>query len=314
MIKTIKEQLINKNNKNFVWLITYSYNQDLYLPEFLTYYLDIIKIDHIIIVEDFANNSVFNNNSKYKKICEFFGKKVTYSYHIRKHNGHTDNQRPLIKLWIDKLKKIKNGYINWLLYVDMDEFLDLKGKTMHEFLKINEKSYENKIGISFMQQLFGHNGIKEYNVGDLITETHKKSIKMKFGNPKWRSTTLDKYHAEKNLSLGKYPIGYYEVIDYGFKAMFKLHIINKPWVHPSEFSKNHYVANPDIANINHYWIIKESDTECHYDKYKIIMRKCISVDLENESTINTNLFELGDKIRENQFYQKSIEFLKHEVK
>jgi hypothetical protein len=304
---------------NYTYLLTYSYNQEKFLPEFLTYYKSILKFNEIIIIEDFSSTEKYNQTkeSKYKKICDVFGTNVTYDYYIRSdpNSTHGDNQRLVVKKYIDALKQNKNPnqYVKWLLYIDVDEFLNLKGLTINNFLKKNNKITSNYNGITFMQQLFGHNNVPEHNIDDLVIDTHRKSIKIDHFEKKWRSESWDNYCKENNI-VGKtagWPIGRPEVCNKGFKGMYKINKINKGWVHPREMQDvKSFTCKQNLANINHYWIITKNDIENHYDSHRILCRKYVSIDLEQYGKIYSRLFNLKNIIKSNKDYQNAITLLK----
>ncbi len=303
---------------SYTYIITYSYGQEKYLPEFITYYSKILKFDKVIIVEDVENNDgrkIDMSQSKYKKICEVFGDNVIYDYHIRHNTSHYDSQTIVVKKWINNIKWDKATSLtndSWLLYVDVDEFLNLHNITIKQFLNKYNSRFVNNNGISFMQQLFGHNGINKHNITDLVIDTHRKSVKFELKKQKWFSKSWNKHCFEQkkkgeSIFFWNWPRGLPPSNDNGFKAMYRLAKVNEGWIHPGTIHKNKTITvHHDIANINHYCIISKEDINSHYETKKNKLRECISIDLEKDAKVNSDLFKMKKKILSCSEYHKAL--------
>ena len=110
--------IINKNiniNINIkVALCTMEKNENLYIKEFISYYIK-LGIDKIIIYDD--------NDLKYGKISDiidFEFKKYVKIYETKKLNISGQSQA-----FTDCYEKYKSIY-NWMLMIDMDEYLYIK--------------------------------------------------------------------------------------------------------------------------------------------------------------------------------------------
>jgi hypothetical protein len=116
--------IINKNiNINIkVALCTMEKNENLYIKEFISYYIK-LGIDKIIIYDD--------NDLKYGKISDiidFEFKKYVKIYETKKLNISGQSQA-----FTDCYEKYKSMY-NWMLMIDMDEYLYIKKDTLKNYL------------------------------------------------------------------------------------------------------------------------------------------------------------------------------------
>tara|TARA_Y100000590_G_scaffold348188_2_gene399092 strand:+ start:33 stop:1193 length:1161 start_codon:yes stop_codon:yes gene_type:complete len=346
----------NNNPKTYVLMYGFGYEKQ--LSEFITYYLYVLNFDKVLFVEDFESEKSFKNDTVMKNICKIFGNRVEYDYLIRT-NGDCDLfshpftiKRDKCQLYItfNYLKKLKsripkNEQDNtWLLYVNGDEFLNLNGLTIQEHIMKYAKNY---IGLSFMQQMFGDNGVEEHKHNNLLIDTHRISEKIK----------IDKIPNYIRKYVGVFSgINYSDVGKFGFKAMYRISKLNTGWIHPkrdylsikdiynsnllnidlylllslspyyftisySDFTKlNIKTIHHDIANINHYWVIDKKAANNHFiSKMKSKVVKHFNNRFEDRKIINTlinkngkeysNLYIYSDLIRNNTYYKQCMEYL-----
>jgi len=329
----------------------YGFGYEKQLPEFLTYYLDILGFDYVIFVEDFKSDKEYTNNSVMKNICNLFGERVIYDYLIQ-NSGKCDlfsypfaHKRDQCQLYITYhyLKKIKskipkNEHSNtWLLYVNGDEFLNLNGLTIKSFIS---KYAGNYVGLSFMQQLFGDNGVEEHKYNDLLIDSHRYSEKIELGKPKPKYITqfINPITGFNNSDIS----------NKGFKAMYRLSGIKKGWIHPAyntNILKNIYNSNlyeaifalnlshyyifiaaagindiniktihHDTANINHYWVIDKKTINNHFINNTVFnnrnkIRIKLNTLINTNAKIHSHLYRYSDLIRHNKYYNQCMEYL-----
>ena len=298
------------SNKFNTYVLMYGYNYEKQLAEFLTYYLYILEFDYVIFVEDFKTKEDYEENSIMKNICSFFGERVIYDYLIRENIkkisiNHRDKfQVYITKYWSTKLKESINDLSNtWLLYVNGDEFLNLNGISINTFLNKYSEDYK---GISFLQHIFGTNGIEEHKYDSLLIDTHRKSVP----SVNWYSKT----HYENTGN--KWPQNVVAGSRKGFKTMYRLDSINRGWIHRIMHLDNiTFDPKIEVANINHYMIIdKKSISEHHYSISKghdnrKHTRINSNIDLNKEGGEYTDVWKESNEIRSNPSYIQAIDYL-----
>ena len=110
------------NTNNFIALIVRC-KEEKYITEFVNYYIK-QGVDKIYIVDDNSNKEIYSDIISNKKINILFDKDII-------------NKKSINNLY----KKIKNNY-EWIIYVDVDEFITTKkniNKTIREELQTTFK-------------------------------------------------------------------------------------------------------------------------------------------------------------------------------
>lgn len=305
-------------NKFNTYVLLYGYNYEKQLAEFLTYYLYILEFDYVIFVEDFKTTDDYEENSIMKNICSFFGNRVIYDYLIReqvdtyqknricKKDDRDCFQIYITKYWSTKLKESINDLFNtWLLYVNGDEFLNLNEISINMFLNKYSEDYK---GISFLQHIFGTNGIEEHKYDSLLIDTHRKSVP----SVNWYSNTHYKNTGRR------WPLNTPAGDSKGFKAMYRLDSIDGGWVHRiKKLDNNTLVPKIKVANINHYMIIDKKSVLIHFYVQENVnkgnirkrMREYTNIDLNNEGKEYTDLHMVSNEIRSNPSYIQAIDYL-----
>ena len=102
----------NSGNKNIkIAICTMGKSENLYIKEFIEYYIK-LGIEHIFIYDD--------NEPNTERICEAIDKK--YQNNVTVYDAkklHIDNQ----SIAFSECYKYNNNKFDWLLMLDMDEFL-----------------------------------------------------------------------------------------------------------------------------------------------------------------------------------------------
>lgn len=307
-----------ETEKYNTYVLMYGYGYEKQLAEFLTYYLYILQFDYVIFVEDFKTKNEYKDNSVMKNICGFFGERVIYDYLIRddikivyefpskiRDNG----QIHITNHWANKLReKVGKGEWEntWMLYVNCDEFLDLNGISIEDFL---EEYGGNNVGFSFLQNIFGDNGVKEHMYDSLLIDTHRRSYEEKMYEEDISNKMLRGELKNKKLD------------NKGWKSMYRIDVISKGWMHmisdenswkglQEPDNKIRTIVNTNIGMINHYRYIDEKSIDEHHSKRQYIVRRIDLSDwLRENSSLNSDLWKVSDIIRDNSNYRRSIEYL-----
>lgn len=124
-------------------LVAIAKEEEQYLREWVDYHLN-LGFDEIIIYD----NNQLNDDSQ-KSLIESYSSKVIYKDFRGKYDccqqslAYTD-------AWI-------NNECDWIVFLDIDEFLDLCGKTIHDF--VNQDKFENYEAIRLPWILYTDNDL-----------------------------------------------------------------------------------------------------------------------------------------------------------
>lgn len=350
--------MINKYTVSITKLITFGFNIEDRLPEWISYHLNVANFSTIIVVECFHTLEEYTDNSKMKRICSCFPEdRVIYDFvfigvklptedqrlthefwhdHIRPHNAFaasrrspfTDNQLYVTQRWIERIRDdvAESNHSNtWVGYTDVDEFINTNGVNISDLIDSHGNDHS---GFGFMQQLYGHNSVNKHNVGDLITQTHTKSVKFsKDGGPhQWAAAPDSKVY---NMDFPP------EMGDIGFKSMYRLSDISSMscgWVHHIEYGignrngklvrwrlrkddpihLNKYTFHEDVAHIDHYRFKDIESVEfVDGNMGNSISRKALCDALESSARPgNSNIHKHSRQIVNGPGYKESIDILK----
>jgi hypothetical protein len=164
----LKAQSLNRSDALYdVGLITFTKNEDPYILEWLVYHIQVVKVDHIILVDNNLELSDYSRLPVELRLC------VTIIHDKTPFNG--------VKTQIRLLNKYINmfaGQFNWLGVIDTDEYIYL-GKKGDEELGI--KSFLLSDDLSnicyFYWRFYGPADAEKFKVnGSLILSSSLRAV------------------------------------------------------------------------------------------------------------------------------------------
>jgi hypothetical protein len=144
------------------------FNREEYLEEFFIYYKHVLKVNTIKYF--FNDNALAKKSSKQatEEICKKHG--VIFECISVKHTP-ADFQKKICKQRVKELKSLKSNA--WLLFVDVDEFLNCKGLTLSNAVKKTLSHNPDAQAIGFTQRIFKpikSGNFKKFLVTELLTD------------------------------------------------------------------------------------------------------------------------------------------------
>lgn len=140
---------ITKTSKQpSICLVACAANEKLYIKEWVEYYLNVINVDRIIIVD---NN--FSDDEKLRNILRGYNKVTVINTYRKKHIKQ-------IKVFGEMYKKFARLY-DWVVFFDVDEYLVMNnGKSLKSWLS---KIDENIDEILINWKIFDDNDLVKYD-------------------------------------------------------------------------------------------------------------------------------------------------------
>ena len=227
----------NKSNEETICLIACAANEKLYIKDWVEYYLNTVKVDKIIIID---NN--FSNNERLQSILKSYNKVSVISKYRNKHIVQK-------KIYTEMYKRFSNAY-DWIMFFDIDEFLVMNNKKqLKEWLTDIDKDIDE---IFVNWKIFDDNDLVKYD---------KRPVMKRFTREYIEDKNSEEHPEYFKVIKGKY---YYIRNNFQVKSIIRGKGSNKRYiksnVHKSEFKNGKYVDsdlksvkldNPNLYMIDH---------------------------------------------------------------
>lgn len=236
-----------KRKQNTICLIACACNEKLYIKDWVEYYLNKIKVDRIIIID---NN--FSDEEKLRTILQPY-KNVTV---ITKYRKKRINQSKVY----DEMYKHFSRYYDWLMFFDVDEYLVMNNrKELKEWLS----GVDKKIDEIFVNwKIFDDNDLVKYDKRPVMKRFTREYIEDKTPetNPEYFVSTKGEY--------------YYIRDNFQVKSIVRGGIQNRyigNYTHKFEFKDGYYVDNElkkvGIKDPDPYGLKYINYTNCQINHY-----------------------------------------------
>jgi len=230
-----------------VHVVTAGANLGKQMDEFFAYYKNIAQVDTI---QFFHNLELEKSNPLFSKhICERWNVEYdtyngTFMQECDRPGFSGQYQCDVLRRGVNKLvartEDLKN---TWVLFVDIDEFVDTRTKTLPQYLF--EMGLRGHSGVRFRQILYGTQYIKNMN-RDLVTETHTRGLDVTH----WTAPRLSKAIKTAWPTTNRYQKSAYR-LDVAVKCGDWVHYCLKPQAQT-------YTENAKVARVHHYMIQDEA--------------------------------------------------------
>lgn len=216
-----------RTKQDTICLVACAANEKLYIKDWVEYYLNKMKVDKIIIVD---NN--FSDDEKLQTILQPYSNKVSVITNYRK-------KRIVQSDMYDKLYRRFSSIYDWMLFFDVDEYLVMNNK---KDLKTWLTSVDKNIDEIFVNwKIFDDNDLVKYDKRPVMKRFKREYIEDKTPekNPEYFITTPGEYYYIRDNSQVKSIVR---------GKLARDRYINN-YTHKFEFKVGHYVDN-DLKRVD----------------------------------------------------------------
>ena len=269
-----------KNKQDTVCLIACAANEKLYIKDWVEYYLNKIKVDRIVIID---NN--FSDKEKLRTILQPYKNVTVITKYRKKRMKQTD-------VYNEMYKRFARLY-DWLMFFDIDEYLVMNNQ---KDLKSWLSSVDKEIDEIFVNwKIFDDNDLVKYD---------KRPVMERFKREYVEDKTPEKNPEYFIEGRGKY---IYIRDNFQVKSIVRGGIYDrylKTYVHKFEFKNGYYVDNElkkidDIKTPTSYSLNCINYTNCQLNHY---IQKTIEEYIDRVMTVtvkNWRTYKNIDQIRHN---------------
>ena len=193
-----------------------------YLDEWLDHHLN-LGIDEIFLYEDYGSKSHLDIVKPYGNRVHLNSIDIMFNSNDRRKNIVNNGGRVQVQLF-DYFPKIYKDDFDWILFIDLDEFLILK-KPLHDLLK----KYSNKPSIFLKWRWYGASGHKNKPIGKVM-DNYTNYVSTTFNY--WltfKSFINCKKFKKWGITIHEAIGGVYPLDEYGDHCAWINHYFTKSW-------------------------------------------------------------------------------------
>lgn len=193
-----------------------------YLDEWLDYHLN-LGIDEIFLYEDYGSLSHSTITEKYNDRVHLNSIDVLFNSDDPSKNVINTGERTQLQLF-DYFPKFYRNKFDWILFIDLDEFLILK-QPLHDLLK----EYDDKPGILLKWRWYGANGHIKKPEGKVM-DNYTKSVTLTFDyHWNYKSFMNCKNWTYWEKSVHKIHGAVFPLTEFGIHKAWLNHYFTKSW-------------------------------------------------------------------------------------